>query len=413
MDTSDDKCYSTAGQLRGVLGLPPDSESMRLMETALPRAGIKPSEEDSASVQSSPLREFHEAPEPKHLAHEHDEEPTTQPEPETETEDTPVTTAMAQLPTQTSSLEAVIDLIPGSNLGDAWREVLDALTEDQRCGIPEVHDPATREAVNKGMAFLSSEGQAIAHAVLSTFVADVDDVSCRAVSVYDLVQFTTAHDCWDFPTYRVVADIVIPQTKAAECRYVDHMKDQWSIGKVDAFVSHPWGAKWGTLVSACDRLCQGDDATRRRFHVWVDIFAILQHQGQASGLALKGGTKRDLQLLTAVVARSSSVVLVSQPPSEVEMADMSAFFKGNVPSLSRSVSTQIPYRRVWCLEELRTAIVEQKPIVMLVGIVDPLEHTFKAVEGWKMFRKFIALVDVEKSEATVETDKAMILEKIR
>jgi hypothetical protein len=206
---------------------------------------------------------------------------------------------------------------------------------------------------------------------------------------------------------------VIPHTKADQCRYVDYMKDEWSIGKLDAFVSHPWGAKWGTLVSACDRLCQGDDTTRRSFHVWVDIFAILQHQGQGSGLALKGGTKRDLQLLTAVVARSSSVVLVSQPPSEVEMADMSAFFKGNVPSLSRSVSTQIPYRRVWCLEELRTAIVEQKPIVMLVGMIDQQEHMFKPVEGWKMFRKFIALVDVEKSEATVETDKAMILEKIR
>jgi len=231
--------------------------------------------------------------------------------------------------------------------------------------------------------------------------------------VYDLVEFTKQHDCWDLPTFQVVLDFVIPHTKAEECRYVDHMKGIWSIGQLDAFVSHPWAAKWGTLVSACQRLCQGKESALRSFHVWVDIFAILQHQGQGTGLAVKGGTARDLQLLTAVVARSTSVVLVSQPPNEVEMADISSFFKGEIPALSRTVSTQIPYRRVWCLEELRTAIVEKKPIVMLVGMIDLAEHTFIAVEGWKLFRKFIALVDVEKSEATVLSDKAMILEKIR
>jgi hypothetical protein len=50
--------------------------------------------------------------------------------------------------------------------------------------------------------------------------------------------------------------------------------------------------------------------------------------------------------------------------------------------------------------------------VMLIGNVNEA-HTFEEVVGWKTFRKLISLVDVAQSDATVESDKGMILERVR
>ena len=46
------------------------------------------------------------------------------------------------------------------------------------------------------------------------------------------------------------------------CRYVDCPEGgkKWGEATLHSFVSHPWGAKWGTLVAACRHPFGGDTA---------------------------------------------------------------------------------------------------------------------------------------------------------
>ena len=43
----------------------------------------------------------------------------------------------------------------------------------------------------------------------------------RGVTIKYLREFTEEHDCWDWPTWKVVRDIIGPATAATRCRYVD------------------------------------------------------------------------------------------------------------------------------------------------------------------------------------------------
>lgn len=49
-------------------------------------------------------------------------------------------------------------------------------------------------------------------------LAVVDQLHQRAVRVDWLVAFTRAHDCWDWPTWRVNRDIIKPTTREDRCR---------------------------------------------------------------------------------------------------------------------------------------------------------------------------------------------------
>ena len=118
-----------------------------------------------------------------------------------------------------------------------------------------------------------------------------------AVTIGWLIEFTEAHDCWEWPTSRVVRDIVKPETAELRCRYADlpSVRATGAVGGAKTFASHTWCAKWGTLVSA---LADGADRSRR---VWIDIFAIRQWPGNAADLAFGG-----------VVRRCTSFVVVCQ-----------------------------------------------------------------------------------------------------
>jgi hypothetical protein len=98
----------------------------------------------------------------------------------------------------------------------------------------------------------------------------------------------------------------------------------------------------------------GDAAQEEQHRVWVDIFAILQHAVDGAGWE-HGGTQRDLQLLTAVVAKAKAVILVAEPPQQLALDNIKTYFEGTQGTLDKTVSRQIPFMRVWCLEELRCA----------------------------------------------------------
>lgn len=102
----------------------------------------------------------------------------------------------------------------------------------------------------------------------------------RGVTIEYLLQFTREHDCWHWPTWKVVQDILRPGTRATRQRYADlaEVRRTGAVGRADTFVSHCWGALWGLLVSA---LADRADKHRR---VWLDVFAVRQWAGNSADL---------------------------------------------------------------------------------------------------------------------------------
>ena len=109
--------------------------------------------------------------------------------------------------------------------------------------------------------------------------------------IWWLVEFTIKHNCWHWPTWRVVRDIIKPMTAMTRCRFAELPEFRDIVGAAQArrrplastapttvqrsspippsppqsFGSHCWGAEWGLLVAA---LADGADPNRR---VWIDV----------------------------------------------------------------------------------------------------------------------------------------------
>jgi hypothetical protein len=72
-------------------------------------------------------------------------------------------------------------------------------------------------------------------------------------------------------TAEVVTIAIKPMTAHLNCRYVELPLEAGTKGVPKVFVSHCWGGKFSDLVSALASVLDDDD------YVWIDIFAVLQH----------------------------------------------------------------------------------------------------------------------------------------
>ena len=91
----------------------------------------------------------------------------------------------------------------------------------------------------------------------------------RGVKIAFLLAFTETLECWDWPTWRVVRDIVKPATEArGRRRFAELDEVAPHTGPATVFMSHCWGAAWGGLVMAA---CAG---ARHDRVVWIDLFAV-------------------------------------------------------------------------------------------------------------------------------------------
>ena len=145
-------------------------------------------------------------------------------------------------------------------------EVRARLDEDERRRLVEAEDIAR---------FGSGETRIKAAAELSAQLG---------VTTRWLIDFTEEHGCWDWPTWQVVECVVRPRTAATRCRFLElpEMRSATCraggrtvsvVGQAAIYVSHAWGASWGTLVAA---LTSSSSETRR---VWLDVFALRQVRG--------------------------------------------------------------------------------------------------------------------------------------
>ena len=177
-----------------------------------------------------------------------------------------------------------------------------------------------------------------------------------AIRLDVLLLFTFVHNCWDWPTWRVVRDIVKPTTAATRCRYGDLpvMQGKPWFGPADVFMSHCWGAKFGDLVGAA---CYGG---RMQRYVWIDIFAVRQSPGNLADLDFRSVVQRSKALIVAV-AKVDELTTFKKRKGE-----HAAFLKS---SAGKEAQRIIAFCRLWCIVEVAAAIEMSVAVVITGGVV--------------------------------------------
>ena len=228
--------------------------------------------------------------------------------------------------------------------------------------------------------------------------AEANAIRCheRGVTVEFLVAFTVAHDCWEWPTWRVVRDIITPATAHRRCRYADLPECAGHVGAATVFGSHCWGAPWGDLVAAVS--C-GARAGRR---VWVDCFAVRQWPGNGADLDFRG-----------IVRRCDALMLVATSLPSVAALDAQDIASG-VAVVCSSDRRMLAFFRVWCLVEIGAALHHSRAVLMKAGRHSVGEGGAVRFEADReMLEKMMLLVNVMEAEATVPADRDRILRDVQ
>merc|ERR1712166_741920 len=174
------------------------------------------------------------------------------------------------------------------------------------------------------------------------------------ITIEALIAFAYKHDCWNWPTYKVMRDIILPATSETRCRYADLPELKDCFGPATVFMSHCWGAKFGDLIGAA---CHGARTDRV---IWIDIFAVRQWPGNVADLDFRGVIKRCGAL---VVSTSPVDGLKTFIEGYKETEDYLATDEGKLAKKAT------PFFRLWCIVELAAAIQLNVPIVVKGGSV--------------------------------------------
>jgi ankyrin repeat protein len=218
-----------------------------------------------------------------------------------------------------------------------------------------------------------------------------------------LVAFAYAHDCWDWPTWMIVRDIVKPATKVKRCRYgeLPDMKD--CFGPATVFMSHCWGAKFGDLIGAA---CHGARTDRV---VWIDIFAVRQWPGNDADLNFRG-----------VIRRCAALVVSTSPVDGLKKWDGVGSTKEEADKFLASYKGKLakkatPFFRLWCIVELAAAIQSNVPIVVKGGRVKIsygiYEYDTKCIG--QLMDNLMHMIDVDSSECSLDADKVREMAVVR
>jgi len=239
------------------------------------------------------------------------------------------------------------------------------------------------------------------------------------ISVLALLAFTFDHDCWDWPTYQVVRDIIKPATQERRCRYANLPGLEPFFGPARCFISHCWSARWGDLVGAA---CQGSRSDR---NVWIDIFAVRQWPGNQADLNFRGVISRSNALIVSV----SFDICMEELGTFLEFdEDRLAFFL--TPNGKRTKKI-LAFFRLWCVVELAAACASNVPVVIKGGkcqlvttVIKDGGIIAKKTEGITQYSYDVEkysddllinlknAVDVNHSECTVQSDKVRELKYV-
>merc|ERR1719352_1018978 len=203
------------------------------------------------------------------------------------------------------------------------------------------------------------------------------------VRVAWLLAFTEALACWDWPTWRVVRDIIKPATEArGRRRFAELDEVAPHTGPATVFMSHCWGAEWGGLVMAA---CAGARCDRV---VWIDVFAVRQWPGNGADLDFRGVIRGCTALVVAapVIAGEISEGLMGN-------AEMAAFLASDAGAAAKKLLFAF---RLWCVVELHAALEAGIPVVIRAGRAaregDAVEFVTD-VDAMKMLSHLASMID--------------------
>ena len=193
----------------------------------------------------------------------------------------------------------------------------------------------------------------------------------RAVTIEWLIAFTFDHNCWSWPTWKVVRDIVIPSTISSRCRYSDLLDMKPYVGRAKIFMSHCWGSKWGDLV------CAAAHGARNGRFVWIDIFAVRQWPGNGADLDFR----RVINLSDGIIVAVSRVDALTTFMADEQ--DHHAFLSSDAGTVAKK---NMAFFRLWCIVEIASAVILEKPVVIKGGVAkDNNDGTYSYdTEGMKI-----------------------------
>ena len=198
--------------------------------------------------------------------------------------------------------------------------------------------------------------------------------------------------------------------KIGELMPTANLSMQHYIGKPDTFVSHCWASSYNELLVIMQRY---DENTNRNNFFFLDVFSMNQHDfadisgTQMEELAEASGSPRSI---------SSSISLVG----------LKDIYQTMLQALTRSIETPgrvllalTPHQqpmlltRSWCLYEIY--IAWKVGAEVSCGFVPAAEQsvTQSLMKSDALINEMLAAVDAEKSRATMETDRKMILSLIK
>ena len=178
----------------------------------------------------------------------------------------------------------------------------------------------------------------------------------KGMHIDALIEFAYQHECWMWPTWRVVRDIIVPTTRErGRCRYGELPEIKECFGPATVFMSHCWGSKFGDLVGAS---CHGACYDRI---VWIDIFAVRQWPGNIADLDFRG-----------VIGKCKALVVSTSPIKELKefmshTKDIDTFLSSDACKAAKSIN---PFFRLWCVVELTAAIILDVFVVVKGGMVE-------------------------------------------
>ena len=196
------------------------------------------------------------------------------------------------------------------------------------------------------------------------------NTNIRSISVEALLAFTFDHKCWDYPTWKVLRDIVKPATlitptseaadshSAHSCSFVEleEMREytqEIESGSGCIYICHCYGAAWGDIVFAA---AHGSYSINR--HVYIDVLCMNQHIGIGEVFAFRSTIPKCAAM---IVAMSPLPSLNDYIASETERNQFANSVQGHHAKLTN------PFFRLSCLVEIAQAVASCTPVVVKCG----------------------------------------------
>ena len=221
-----------------------------------------------------------------------------------------------------------------------------------------------------------------------------------------LVAFTVAHDCWDWPTWRVQRDIIKPRCMHDRCRYAQLPEVNNYLGDATVFVSHSWAATWGDTVLAA---VHGGALSR---FVWLDVFSVRQFPGNEMDLDFRGVVAGCSAVLIAVPTTRDSLSRVLMRRVEERDAYLAS-------ADGQKTKKEVAFYRLWCIVEIAAAIEASVPVVVKVGRCRP--HNNHKQNGWRfdatgatiLLQNVSYMIDVASSQCVNQADYDREMAQVR